>query len=231
MRKLIVLLCILLLSISLFAYTKINFSFLITIGSTGTSYENTVKIKYIEDSIISTVTFLLSKYPEEVIIDGEKIRVYSPEQKFIVPSGKNKIIYHEKEYEFYFNKENIQISFEKEIQPRVIIHKYTKEISPNNDWYNDDLEIILYSNTKASLKIGFLNIIKQINPGKNVIYINLKELKDGLYNLPLTIFNGEGIQTKKINIKIDRTKKTLTKYIVISIFTAVISIIILNSIK
>ncbi|KAF2956686.1 hypothetical protein [Marinitoga sp. 38H-ov] len=226
MKKFIILIFCLITIVS-FGYTSINFNFLITFGSTNTTYSQIVKLYYIDDSIISTITFNFKKYPQKIIIDNEEFIVYSKLQKFITGSGKINIKYNNKNYEFLLNNEELIIGFE-EVEPNIKLYYYTKNISPNNDWYNDSLRLVLYSNTYCTLKI--LGFEKYIYPGKNELYIPIN-LKDGNYNTSLKFINSKGIYTKDIEFKINRNKKTYTKYIILSILGLFIGFIGYNIIK
>ncbi|WP_129408112.1 hypothetical protein [Marinitoga lauensis] len=215
----------LLLYVAYFGYTSFNFSFIFTFGSTQTTYSQYVKIHYIDDSQISTITFNFKKYPQTIIIGNEEYTVFSKEQKFITGSGKLNIIYNNKKYEFLLENEKLELGLDHEIFPYVKILYYTKNISPNNDWYNDNLKITLYSNT-----YGFIELFdkkKTISPGKNEIYYPV-DLSDGPYTKKLIIYNSAGKYEKDLTFKVDRSKKTITKYVVLSILGLFLGFILFN---
>ncbi|SHF07395.1 hypothetical protein SAMN02745164_01728 [Marinitoga hydrogenitolerans DSM 16785] len=213
MRKLWIIL-LLLLSISIFGRITINFRFLFTFGSTNTTYSQYVKIHYIEDSSVSTISFNFNTYPQDIIIDNEEFTVFSKTQKFITGSGRIIIKYNNRKYEFLLQNEELEISLDKEIKPNIKIISYTKEVSPNDDWYNDSMKIVLYSNTFGIVKL--YDYEKLIHPGKNEIYFPI-DLNDGNYQTTLFIYNKKGLYKKDIAFEVNRNKKTATKYIVLSI--------------
>ncbi|NUV00327.1 hypothetical protein XO12_09580 [Marinitoga sp. 1154] len=219
---------IIIFSIISFGYISIDFNFIFSFGSTGTSYSQYVKLHYIDDSMISTVTFHLKRYPQEIIINDEKYNVFSSSQKFITGSGILKVKYKDKTYEFLLNNEELNISLDKEIYPVIKIESYTKEVSPNDDWYNDRLKILLYSNTYATIKLDKYK--KSIYPGKNEIYFPIN-YEDGNYKIKILIFNERGSYEQDITIKVNRQKRTLTKYIVLGIFGLFLGMITYISIK
>lgn len=225
--KKVVLILFLFVSIISFSYTNISFNFIFTFGSTNTSYSEFVKIHYIDDSVVSTITFKFNRYPQKIYIDEKEYIVYSNTQKFIIGSGKIKVKYKSKEYEFLLENEELEIGFE-DVVPNIKLIYYTKEISPNDDWYNDSLRISLYSNTYGILKI--FDFEKSISPGKNEFNIPIG-LADGKYSTNIRIFNSKGEYTKEITFTVDRSKKTATKYILLTIFSLLIGFIGYNIIK
>ncbi|GAB6189339.1 hypothetical protein JCM30566_10780 [Marinitoga arctica] len=222
MKKLFLLFVMLYISIISLSYTNINFSFIFTFGSTNTTYSQIVRLKYINDSSIATVTFYLKKYPEKIKINNEEYDVYSQKQKFIIPAGKMLVKYNNKEFEFLLENEELDIGLSQQVVPKVKIISYTKVISPNDDWYNDNLKIILYSNTYGYIKL--FNEEKRIYPGKNILYFPIN-LEDDSYITSIIVYNEKGEFKKDIKFKVDRTKKTATKYILLSILGLFITLI------
>lgn len=226
MKKIIIFI-FLLLTIMSFSYTSINFSFIFTFGSTNTTYSQIIKVHYIDDSSVSTVTFNFKRYPQKVIIDDEEYVVFSNEQKFITGSGLFKLKYNNKDYEFLLNNEEYIIGFD-EVKPNIKLTYYTKEVSPNDDWYNDSLKLEVYSNTYCTLNV--LGFDKYVYPGKNEFYIPIT-LEDGKYNTKLRFNNSKGEYIKEIEFTVDRSKKTATKYILLGIIGLFIGFIGYNIIK
>ncbi|WGS64642.1 hypothetical protein [Marinitoga aeolica] len=230
MKKLFVFLIMLLVSIISLGYTSINFSFIFTFGSTNTTYSQYVKLRYINDSSISTITFFFKTYPQNIKINSEEFVVYSKNQKFVTGSGKIFIEYKNNKYEFLLENEEINLGLDQDVIPNIKIISYTKKVSPNNDWYNDSLKILLYSNTYGYIKFNNLNVEKQIRPGKNELYFPI-DYPDGYYKDKLTVYNEKGSFSKEIDFEVDRSKKTATKYILLSLlglFIGFIGYTILN---
>lgn len=222
--KKIFLLLLLVSSITYFGYTSINFGFIFTFGSTNTTYSQYVKLHYIDDSSISTITFFFKQYPQKIKINSEDFVVYSKNQKFITGSGKIKIVYNDKEYEFFLQNEELNIGLDQEVIPNIKLISYTKKVSPNNDWYNDTLKILLYSNTYGYIKFNNLNIEKQIQPGKNELYFPVN-YPDGYYKDDLIVYNKKGSFSEEIDFEVNRSNKTATKYILLSLLALFIGFI------
>lgn len=182
----------------------------------------------------SKMRILSNVYPVSVFVDGKYYgEVSSPSDLLKVPAGYRKIALESKGYRNITEevalpwKKVIDIPVELERLPKELkIYLSSKSFSPNGDWYNDELEIHVYSTFKSKARLVIksekgeevLSESVDLDEGDNVFKWDGKEAKDGLYEITVS---AEGLRATA-EVEVDRSHYTYTKELTIAFLSMVL---------
>ena len=171
----------------------------------------------------SRMRILSNAYPVSVFVDGKYYGdVDSPSDTLKVPAGYRKVVLRCKGYEDIVKevalpwKEIVSIPVKFEKLPKELnIYLSSDKFSPNGDWYNDELEIHVYSTfrSKAELIVKSKNgkeiMHKDIDlkVGDNIFKWNGMGAEDGVYEISVIAGNLKAEE----KVTIDRSHYTYTK--------------------
>ena len=185
----------------------------------------------------SKIRILSNVYPVYVFVDGNYYgEVDSPSDLLKVPAGYRKIAlksdgYKDVAREIAFPwKEviSVPVNFEK-LPKELKIYLSSSSFSPNGDWYNDELEIHVYSTFKSKARLvvkseegkEVLSEDVDLNEGDNVFKWDGKGAKDGAYEITVSAGNLKA----SAEVRVDRSHYTYTKEWAI----ALLSIVLMSS--
>jgi hypothetical protein len=175
----------------------------------------------------SRLRILSNVYPVSVFVDDQYYgEVKNPDDTVKVPAGYRRIVLKAegyKEVEIYGALEwkkvvPISAKFEK-LPEELKIYLSSDEFSPNGDWYNDVLNIHIYSTFESSAFVtikGENGIVFEKNVdlsvGDNIITWDGKGVEDGEYTIEVKA----GDLSDQAKVKLDRSKYTYRKEITIA---------------
>ena len=171
----------------------------------------------------SRIRILSNVYPVSVFVDGNYYGdVDSPSDTLKVPAGYRKVALKSEGYKSVVKdialpwKEvtSVPVKFEK-LPKELKIYLSSESFSPNGDWYNDELEVHIYSTFESKAKLVIrdesgrkvLSKYVDLKEGDNIFKWDGKGAEDGVYEITVS---AEKLKTSA-QVKVDRSHYTYTK--------------------